>query len=55
LSPRLEWGVVPKTTLDRPATPLSPQESERTQRVARLAAHSCRALGTVAEARRIRS
>jgi len=47
----LEWGVVPKTTLDRRATQLSPQESERTERVARLAAHSCRALGTVAEAR----
>ena len=47
----LEWGVVPKTTLERRATRLSPQESERTERVARLAVHAVRALGTAAEAR----
>jgi putative toxin-antitoxin system antitoxin component (TIGR02293 family) len=47
----LEWGVVPKTTLDRRQTHLSPQESERTERVARLAMHALRALGSAAEAR----
>ncbi|WP_439599013.1 antitoxin Xre/MbcA/ParS toxin-binding domain-containing protein [Falsiroseomonas sp.] len=47
----LEFGVVPKTTLDRRATQLSPQESERTERVARLFVHARRALGTEAEAR----
>lgn len=47
---RLEWGVVPKTTLERRAQ-LSPEESERTERVARLFVHACRALGTEAEAR----
>lgn len=47
----LEWGVVPKTTLERRATQLSPQESERTERVARLFVHARRALGTEAEAR----
>lgn len=47
----LEWGVVPKTTLERRETRLSPQESERTERVARLFVHARRALGTDAEAR----
>ncbi len=47
----LEWGVVPKTTLERRETRLSPQESERTERVARLFVHARRALGTAAEAR----
>jgi putative toxin-antitoxin system antitoxin component (TIGR02293 family) len=47
----LEWGVVPKTTLERRATQLSPQESERTERVARLFVHARRALGSEAEAR----
>lgn len=48
---RLEWGVVPKTTLDRRERQLSPEESERTERVARLSVHARRALGTDAEAR----
>ncbi|MBV9653201.1 MAG: DUF2384 domain-containing protein [Acetobacteraceae bacterium] len=48
---RLEWGVVPKTTLDRRERQLSPEESERTERVARLFVHARRALGTEAEAR----
>lgn len=47
----LEWGVVPKTTLERRGKRLSPQESERTERVARLFVHARRALGTGAEAR----
>lgn len=47
----LEWGVVPKTTLERRTKHLSPQESERTERVARLFVHARRALGTAAEAR----
>lgn len=47
----LEWGLVPKTTLERRETQLSPQESERTERVARLLVHARRALGTDAEAR----
>lgn len=47
----LEWGVVPKTTLERRKSRLSPQESERTERVARLFVHARRALGTEAEAR----
>jgi putative toxin-antitoxin system antitoxin component (TIGR02293 family) len=51
LAAQLQWGVVPKTTLDRRATQLSPQESERTERVARLFVHAIRALGTTAEAR----
>ena len=46
-----EWGVVPKTTLERRESALSRQESERTERVARLAVHACRALGSQAEAR----
>jgi putative toxin-antitoxin system antitoxin component (TIGR02293 family) len=46
-----EWGVVPKTTLERRASALSPQESERTERVALLAVHACRALGSQPEAR----
>jgi putative toxin-antitoxin system antitoxin component (TIGR02293 family) len=47
----LEWGVVPKTTLERRDNRLSPQESERTERIARLFVHARRALGTEAEAR----
>ena len=47
----LEWVVVPKTTLERREKQLSPQESERTERVARLFVHARRALGTEAEAR----
>jgi putative toxin-antitoxin system antitoxin component (TIGR02293 family) len=47
----LQWGVVPKTTLERREEQLSPQESERTERVARLFVHARRALGTDAEAR----
>ena len=47
----LEWGVVPKTTLERRETRLSPRESERTERIARLFVHARRALGTEAEAR----
>ena len=45
------WGVVPKTTLERRDTQLSPQESERTGRIARLFVHARRALGTAAGAR----
>ena len=47
----LEWGIVPKTTLERRNTQLSTQESERTERVARLSVHASRAFGTEAEAR----
>jgi putative toxin-antitoxin system antitoxin component (TIGR02293 family) len=47
----LERGVVPKTTLERRERKLSPQESERTERIARLFVHARRALGTEAEAR----
>jgi putative toxin-antitoxin system antitoxin component (TIGR02293 family) len=47
----LEWTVVPRTTLERRAEQLSPQESERTERVARLFVHARRALGTEDEAR----
>lgn len=47
----LEWVVVPRTTLERREEQLSPQESERTERVARLFVHARRALGTEAEAR----
>ncbi len=47
----LEWGVVPKTTLERRESKLSPQESERTERIARIFVHARRALGTEAEAR----
>jgi putative toxin-antitoxin system antitoxin component (TIGR02293 family) len=47
----LEWHIVPKTTLERREEQLSPLESERTERVARLFVHACRALGTEAEAR----
>ena len=46
-----EWSVVPKTTLDRRSTRLSVHESERTERIARLAVHARRALGTDPEAR----
>ena len=47
----LEWGIVPKTTLERREAQLSPLESERTERVARLFVHARRALGSEAEAR----
>lgn len=47
----LEWSIVPKTTLERRTDQLSPLESERTERVARLFVHARRALGTDAEAR----
>ena len=47
----LEWSVVPKTTLERRESRLSPQESERTERVARLFVHARRALGSEDEAR----
>ncbi len=47
----LEWGVVPKTTLERRDTRLSPQESERTERIARLSVHARCGLGTAEEAR----
>lgn len=47
----LEWGIVPKTTLERREERLSPVESERTERVARLFVHARRALGSAAEAR----
>ena len=47
----LEWDVVPRTTLERRKSKLSPQESERTERIARLFVRSRRALGTEAEAR----
>lgn len=46
-----ERGIVPKTTLDRRGDQLSPQESERTERIARLSVHARRALGTDTEAR----
>lgn len=47
----LEWGIVPRTTLERRETQLSPQESERTERVARLFVQARRALGSDDEAR----
>jgi putative toxin-antitoxin system antitoxin component (TIGR02293 family) len=47
----LEWGVVPKTTLERRKTHLTAPESERTERMARLFVHARRALGTETEAR----
>ena len=47
----LEWGLIPKTTLERRENRLSPLESERTERVARLFVQARRALGTEAEAR----
>jgi putative toxin-antitoxin system antitoxin component (TIGR02293 family) len=47
----LEWLIVPKTTLERREEQLSPLESERTERVARLFVHARNALGTEAEAR----
>ena len=46
----LEWDVVPKTTLERRKSKLSTEESERTERIARLFVHARRALGTEAEA-----
>jgi putative toxin-antitoxin system antitoxin component (TIGR02293 family) len=47
----LEWDVVPKTTLERRKSKLSTEESERTERIARLFVHARRALGAEAEAR----
>ena len=47
----LEWVIVPKTTLERRTEQLSPLESERTERVARLFVHTRRALGSETEAR----
>lgn len=47
----LERGIVPKTTLGRRDGQLTPQESERTERVARLSVHAQRALGIADEAR----
>jgi putative toxin-antitoxin system antitoxin component (TIGR02293 family) len=47
----LEWDVVPKTTLERRKSKLSTEESERTERIARLFVHARRSLGTEAEAR----
>lgn len=47
----LERGIVPKTTLERRETKLTPRESERTERIARLFVQARRALGTEAEAR----
>ncbi len=47
----LERGIVPKTTLERRESKLSRQESERTERIARIFVHARRALGTEAEAR----
>ncbi len=38
----LERGVVPKTTLERRERKLSPHESERTERIARLFVHAPR-------------
>ncbi len=48
---RLEHAIVPKTTLERRTTRLSSEESERTERLARLYVHATRALGTEDEAR----
>jgi putative toxin-antitoxin system antitoxin component (TIGR02293 family) len=47
----LEWDVVPKTTLERRKSKLSTEESERTERIARLFVHARRTLGTETEAR----
>jgi putative toxin-antitoxin system antitoxin component (TIGR02293 family) len=47
----LEWTIVPRTTLERREKQLSPQESERTERVARLFVQARRALGSDEEAR----
>jgi putative toxin-antitoxin system antitoxin component (TIGR02293 family) len=47
----LEQGVVPRTTLARRAAKLSPEESQRTERIARLYVQARGALGTDAEAR----
>jgi putative toxin-antitoxin system antitoxin component (TIGR02293 family) len=47
----LESGVVPRTTLERRERQLSPVESERTERIARLFVHARRALGSEVEAR----
>jgi putative toxin-antitoxin system antitoxin component (TIGR02293 family) len=47
----LEWVIVPKSTLERREEQLSPLESERTERVARIFVHARRALGSEAEAR----
>jgi putative toxin-antitoxin system antitoxin component (TIGR02293 family) len=47
----IERGIVPRTTLERRESRLSRQESERTERVARLFVQARRALGSEAEAR----
>ena len=47
----LEWTLVPKTTLERREEQLSPLESERTERAARLFVRARGALGSEAEAR----
>lgn len=48
----LEWDIVPKTTLDRrKGFKLTLEESERTERIARLFVHASHALGTDTEAR----
>lgn len=47
----LEYKIVPRTTLERRTDTLSPQESERTERVARLFVQARTALGTDDEAR----
>ncbi len=47
----LERGIVPKTTLERRESKLSRQESERTERIARIFVQARRALGTETEAR----
>ena len=47
----IERGIVPKTTLERRQSRLSRQESERTERLARLFVQARRALGTESEAR----
>ena len=48
----LEWDIVPKTTLERrKGLKLTLEESERTERVARLFVHARRALGSDSEAR----
>src|SRR5262249_19793853 len=47
----LERQVVPKTAVQRRHTRMTPHESERTERVARLLVHARRALGNEEEAR----
>ena len=47
----LEWGIVPKATLERRGLKLSVAESERTERVARLIVHARSTFGSDAPAR----